>query len=360
VAGLTLIAVTFVGAPAGHAAASPLCTFGGNTVRVTANGAVTLSRNARGQLLVNGGTCVDPDLINLIKVDPAATISNTATVKVTGSVGADTFTINTALPLAHPSTGKEIRINVDLGLGTDTLVVVGGASADTIFIGTSTGGAFLAGTRLINLNGDGDAEVTSVNIERHTLNGGAGPDRISGAGHPSVGGPFLLPLTLVGGLGDDQLTGGNANDLLQGDAGNDVEQGGAGNDTFNEGTAANGADDLIGEVGTDTVSYKGRSATDPVTVVQNGLGNNDDGSVGEGDDVFAENVVGGSGNDTLTGNVAANVLTGGPGADILNGMGGADTLNALDGVGGDTVNGGVDAVADVCKVDVGDIVTNCP
>ena len=362
IASIMVSALALLGVQSAHALASPLCTFDGKTgtVRVAVNGAVTLSRALDGHILVGGGTCVDPVLVPLIKLDPAATISNTRTVNVVGSVNNDTFTINVVRPLANPTTGNEIRINVDLVLGTDTLVVVGGASADKFLIGTSTGGAFPVGTRLINLNGDGDAEVTSVNVERHTLNGGAGPDRISGSGGPSVGGPFVLPLTLVGGLGDDQLTGGDANDSLQGDAGNDIEQGAQGNDTFNEGLVANGADDLIGGLGTDTTTYKGRSALDPVTVVQNGLGNNDDGSVGEGDDVFTENVVGGAGNDSLTGNAAANVLTGGPGVDVLNGMGGADTLNALDGVGGDTVNGGVDAVADVCKVDVGDIVTNCP
>ncbi|EKD98561.1 MAG: RTX toxin exported protein, partial [uncultured bacterium] len=39
-----------------------------------------------------------------------------------------------------------------------------------------------------------------------------------------------------------------------------------------------------------------------------------------------EGVVGGSGNDTLTGNSSANVIMGDGGSDILSGLGGADTL----------------------------------
>ena len=47
-----------------------------------------------------------------------------------------------------------------------------------------------------------------------------------------------------------------------------------------------------------------------------------------------ENAVGGSGNDTITGNQAANVLSGGAGNDTLQGNGGSDTLTG--GTGADT------------------------
>jgi serralysin len=51
-----------------------------------------------------------------------------------------------------------------------------------------------------------------------------------------------------------------------------------------------------------------------------------------------ENVIGGSGNDTITGNQANNVLSGGAGTDTLNGGDGNDTLRG--GLGTDNVNGG--------------------
>ncbi|MFZ4532302.1 MAG: M10 family metallopeptidase, partial [Alsobacter sp.] len=51
-----------------------------------------------------------------------------------------------------------------------------------------------------------------------------------------------------------------------------------------------------------------------------------------------ENATGGSGNDTVSGNQAANVLSGGAGNDSLLGLTGDDTL--LGGAGNDTMNGG--------------------
>jgi serralysin len=54
-----------------------------------------------------------------------------------------------------------------------------------------------------------------------------------------------------------------------------------------------------------------------------------------------ENAVGGSGNDTITGNVANNTLNGGAGTDTINGGGGLDTIYG--GVGTDILNGGAES-----------------
>ncbi|MDO8252681.1 MAG: M10 family metallopeptidase C-terminal domain-containing protein, partial [Rhodoferax sp.] len=54
-----------------------------------------------------------------------------------------------------------------------------------------------------------------------------------------------------------------------------------------------------------------------------------------------ENFIGGTGNDTISGNGIANQLSGGDGNDALNGLGGADTLNGGD--GNDTLTGGAGA-----------------
>lgn|GEM_PF-1657818 len=51
-----------------------------------------------------------------------------------------------------------------------------------------------------------------------------------------------------------------------------------------------------------------------------------------------ENAIGGSGDDTISGNAIANVLTGNDGDDSLKGLGGDDTL--LGGTGSDTLSGG--------------------
>jgi serralysin len=53
-----------------------------------------------------------------------------------------------------------------------------------------------------------------------------------------------------------------------------------------------------------------------------------------------ENIAGGSGNDTLTGNFLANILVGNAGNDTLSGGGGRDIL--IGGLGLDTLNGGED------------------
>jgi RTX calcium-binding nonapeptide repeat (4 copies) len=129
----------------------------------------------------------------------------------------------------------------------------------------------------------------------------------------------LDPTTIAGGTGDDILTGGTGNDTLLGETGNDQLDGGA------------GADILDGGPGVDTVSYKSRNATTPVKVTLDGVANDGaatgTGTAPEGDNVTnVERVVGGSGDDTLVGDAAANTLDGGPGGDLVIGGAGGDTL----------------------------------
>ena len=121
---------------------------------------------------------------------------------------------------------------------------------------------------------------------------------------------------LTGGTGADTLTGdGNAN-VLDGGNGNDVLIGGA------------GADTLIGGAGSDTASYTNATLALIASLV-NAAGNTGDAA---GDSYSGiENLTGGAGNDTLTGDAAANTLDGGNGNDMLIGGAGADTL--IGGVG---------------------------
>jgi len=108
--------------------------------------------------------------------------------------------------------------------------------------------------------------------------------------------------------------------------------GGAGDDTLAGGT---GAEAIEGGTGTDTASYAERAGPLAVTL---GAGD-DDGARGEGDDVRTENVIGGSGDDVLTGDDHANELRAGAGGDdTLSGLGGDDTL--IGGPGRDTLDGG--------------------
>jgi Ca2+-binding RTX toxin-like protein len=121
-----------------------------------------------------------------------------------------------------------------------------------------------------------------------------------------------------GGTGDDILLGGGENDSLSGEAGVDRLEGGNGDDQLDGGADA---DVMRGGFGIDTVSYAGRSASVRVEI-GDGPG---DGEPGEGDDVQADNVVGGDGDDVLVGNEVANTLDGGLGDDRIRCRAGLDT-----------------------------------
>ena len=140
---------------------------------------------------------------------------------------------------------------------------------------------------------------------------------------------------LIGGNGADTLTGSAGNNILRGD---------------------NGADVLSGLAGSDTATYATR--TGGVTVDIDGVsddGNVADGPAGARDNVKTdiENLIGGNGADTLTGNDQSNNLTGGPGADALRGLGGTDRLFANDGTADSTINcdGGTTDIAHVDSFD---------
>jgi RTX calcium-binding nonapeptide repeat (4 copies) len=149
-----------------------------------------------------------------------------------------------------------------------------------------------------------------------------------------------LPTTIFGGPGDDNIQAGAGNDTISGGTGNDTINGNSGNDTID---GNEGADTIDGGFGFDTVTYADRTA--PVNVSLDGVAN--DGEAGEGDNVRSgvNEVVGGSGNDVLTGDNFDNTLIGNDGNDTLAGLGGNDTLDG--GGGTDSFDGG--AGADVIR-----------
>ena len=128
------------------------------------------------------------------------------------------------------------------------------------------------------------------------------------------------------------VIGGGGNDALTGDGGANWLFGGAGDDTLAGGA---GADSLDGGIGTNTLSYGSDTAG-----VSADLGT---GAVSGGDasgDTIANfaNVLGGSGNDALSGNGSANRLSGDAGNDTLAGGLGDDTLDG--GANDDLLTGG--------------------
>jgi diguanylate cyclase (GGDEF)-like protein len=154
----------------------------------------------------------------------------------------------------------------------------------------------------------------------------------AGDGDDSVVVYSWIPATLHGGPGNDQLYGGGGKDLLDGGDGNDLLGGGDGGDT------------IRGGPGNDTVTYT--YFTHPVAVSLDGLAN--DGTSGDRSNVATdvENILGGTGDDLLSGDAAANVIDGGGGRDVVRGNGGGDTIRVRDntpdqvfcGVGRDSVD----------------------
>jgi Ca2+-binding RTX toxin-like protein len=198
---------------------------------------------------------------------------------------------------------------LDGGTGDDELT--GGAGTDTVTYATRTQPVTAS---LDGVQNDGEAgESDDIHSDVETLIGGSGADTLTGS---------PLADTLSGGGGNDTLRGDLGTDILNGDDGDDTLDGGSGNDTFN------------GGAGTDTADYSSR--TTAVTVTLEGTAN--DGETAETDNVKPdiERVVGGSGDDTLTGN---------NGLNVLDGRDGNDTLDPGRGAGDDLIGGnGVDTV----------------
>jgi hypothetical protein len=172
--------------------------------------------------------------------------------------------------------------------------------------------------------------------------------------------------TLTGTAGPDVICGLGGNDTINGLGGNDTIYGGAGNDRISGGTGDDqligdaGADTLNGGAGADTVDYSAVSA--PLTITIDGRAN--DGAAGERDTVAldVENVIGGSGSDSITGSSAANDLDGGTGNDTITGGGGDDAIDG--GTGNDTIGGGagndtLDGESGIDQVDGGTGTNTC-
>ncbi len=160
----------------------------------------------------------------------------------------------------------------------------------------------------------GNGSVYSIDsVENATLIGGAGNNKIDA--HDYSGN-----VTMQGKGGDDELIGGPGNDTFLYDATD------SGNDTITgNGTATSAVDDP----GFDTLDFSAIPATTDVTVDLSSLNTPNvwDGGVStltfKKEDIDA--VIGGDGDDDLTGNARDNTLSGGPGDDRAAGGAGNET-----------------------------------
>ena len=118
----------------------------------------------------------------------------------------------------------------------------------------------------------------------------------------------------VGGSGNDTLTGNALGNNLNGGSGNDSISGGDGGDILK---GSLGTDTLDGGVGSDWADYRGTSLAVTVNLATTTAQNT--GGWGTDTLVNIENVFGGLGNDSLTGNALGNTIRGGLGNDFMSG-----------------------------------------
>ena len=288
---------------------------------------ITLSRNAAGQVLVNGGA--------VAVQGGTPTVANVALIQVFGQGGRDQITLNQA-------SGALPRANLFGGTGNDTLE--GGSGADMLFgqggndtlrglggqdqlFGGTENDTVVGGdaddqsfgesgddrlvwnpgddtdlneggnnTDTVEVNGGGGAEQFSATAngtrvrfdrldpapfaldigtsERLVLNANGGDDEFSATGNLAA----LIQVTVEGGAGADEILGSNGADRLRGGDGDDFVDGQQGNDVTFLGAGSDvaqwdpgdGSDTIEGQADTDTLRFNGSGGAEQFGAAANG------------------------------------------------------------------------------------------
>jgi len=328
-------ALSIVGAQV--ASAAPVaCTFSGGVLTVQFTGlGHTMSRDAAGNILVDGAKTSLTVPSCTTSVD--ATVANTTQINVNGTPGAtltdDGVTIITYLPTGATASFGSINWTVNLGdngalpVGGDQFAVDNSGNTDN---STTTDW----GVNGIDLTGDGNLDVALVGVEKATdfASTGTAPvtgtntgDTVNAGGSTATGAPFPTDITIDGTSSVttyQYLTGGAGNDTITGSgAAYTTIAGGLGNDSI-DCDGGGGAADYTG------------SATAVVVDLTAGTG------TGEGFDSIlnCDDVNGSSHADTLNGNANANWFAVGNGNDTVTGLAGQDTYDAAAAETGVTVD----------------------
>ncbi|HEY0087126.1 MAG TPA: calcium-binding protein [Allosphingosinicella sp.] len=136
-------------------------------------------------------------------------------------IAADAATDDNYSVLGGATAASTPYVNIDLGYGNDHLTVDYSAATVDIWMPASsypfrTGGVDweygVGGTMYYGPNGARQAVLTFAGVDRITIFGGSGNDRLDGT---------IKDDQLYGGAGDDQLHAGVGTDLMVGGAGND-------------------------------------------------------------------------------------------------------------------------------------------
>ena len=235
---------------------------------------------------------------------------------------------------------------VDGGTGDDTLngeagndSLIGNAGNDSL-VGGAGNDTLSGGADNDTLDGGADADSLLGDAGNDSLLGGDGNDTLDGGTENDTLDGGANADSLIGGSGADSLLGGDGNDTLLGGTGADTMSGGGQDDTFVL-EPGFGADSITGgetgEVVGDTIDARG--LTESVTVTMSGPeAGTISGTSGTAGFAEIENILLGSGNDTVNGGTGNETVDGGAGNDVLNGGGGNDSLAG--GAGNDVLDGG--------------------
>ncbi|WP_332822146.1 type I secretion C-terminal target domain-containing protein, partial [Pseudomonas sp.] len=317
------------------------------TVRWTATNSQT-GESRSGTLTVTGTmaeTVIDPDIsFNQLQLEGIAG---------NGRVRFATTTISTLLLPEDQSLAFDIVAqdgDGDFSVSSTLNVQVVAEDSTTSFVLEGTAGDdVIAASSLTDII-DGNAGFDIVDYGDDAAGIAASLAAGVGLSGMALGDSYSAIEGLMGGSGNDQLAGDDQANYLAGDAGNDMLQGGAGGDVLLGGLGDDvlsggedddvlvgdaGSDQLLGGEGVDVADYSADTAGVSVNL-ETGIG---EGGLADGDTYDSiEGILGGAGDDQLSGDTQANYLEGGAGDDILSGGAGDDVL--IGGLGDDTMSGG--------------------
>ncbi|MEW6550984.1 MAG: hypothetical protein AB1389_02545 [Campylobacterota bacterium] len=299
-----------------------------------------------------------------------------------GSVGDDTFYSSTGSNVHDGGADNDLFLITSKDHGVDTLI--GGLGSDTVdFSGVVDLGTPTRGL-VIELDGNETVQATLNDVNSHKLTGIENitgtiyDDTIIGDHNNNILRGHAGDNTLIGGAGDDTLVGGTGTDVasyetstsgidvdltqinfqvtddglggrdkldgidtiigsdyadtFKGSTTDDTFMGGIGDDWF---IGSQGSDYYQGgSTSSDTVDYSG--ATTDLNIDINDGAKYINSFYGTHTFIDINGIVGGSGDDTLTGNSGRNTLVGGSGDDTLLGFGGDDYIDG--GSGSDFVS----------------------
>ncbi|HYZ91565.1 MAG TPA: hypothetical protein VFA34_04120 [Actinomycetota bacterium] len=240
-----------------------------------------------GQIVVNGAPCV------------GATTATTSQINYIGNSSPQNASIIDPTAFTRTTLGNgEIKFNVDGAGGEDSLTFDYTAAA-------APNNSVIANAAGVNVNGDGDRDVTTPNVEGLTFVLGAGNDTLNGSA-------AVLPLIVSDGAGDDTASGGSGDDRFIGGAGNDNLDADGNKDTLDYSWASNGVTINPAEmsatgadIGTDTIA--------DFTTYLTGIGND----TVHDDDTVCNFISTGPGNDRgVTGLIRSGSEEGGTCGDV--------------------------------------------